>query len=76
MIRATLILALALTTARADTFFNLNSPCVVREGLCDTTILNKDGLKMTSVIATPTTFDDLKQCADECKVQSNQLQSY
>lgn len=76
MLRPSLILAVALTTARAVTYFNLDSPCVVREGLCDTTVLHETGTyNLTSVVNTQT-FDDLKQCADECEVKSNQLQSY
>ena len=72
MIRAILILVLALTPARAETYFNLSSACVVREGLCDTTVLDKDGLRtLTDAQRTMTkTVDDLQQCADECEVQS------
>ena len=75
MIRVTLILAVALTTARADTYFNLTSSCVVREGECDITIKDKDGKKsLTDEKYTETkTVDDLQQCADRCEVQSNQL---
>ena len=71
MIRATLILAVALTTARADTFFNLSSPCVVREGLCKIDVNNEDGNPMTNKSRTKTVdVDDLQQCADECEVQT------
>ena len=62
MLCPSLILAVAVTTARADNNFALVSPCVVREGQCDSTVLDNTGGSMT--------VDNLQQCADECKVQA------
>ena len=69
MLWPSLILAVALTTARADTFSNLNSSCVVREGPCDINVWNEGGLeKLTSTIGTVNTTT-LQQCASHCEVQ-------
>ena len=62
MLSPSLILVVAVTTARADNNFALVSPCVVREGQCDNTVLDNTGGSMA--------VDNLQQCADECKVQS------
>ena len=72
MLCPSLILAVALTTARADTYFSGVSPCVVREGQCDSTVLDNTGRPMTNWIVSQT-LDDLQQCADQCKVQSSYL---
>ena len=67
MLQASLILAVALTTARvrADNNFNISSGCVVRRGQCDTTELTPRERAM------PTEMNsiNLQQCAAACKVQ-------
>ena len=68
MLRATLILALALTTTRADTYFNLSSTCVVREGLCDITIKNEGGEPMTNDDTIEKNSETLQECANYCEV--------
>ena len=68
MLWPSLILAVALTTARADTFSNLNSSCVVREGPCDINFRTEDGEPLISPIGTVNTTT-LQQCASHCEVQ-------
>ena len=68
MFVASLILAVALTTARArtDNNFNISTGCLVRRGRCDSTDLTEWER------ASPTKIDsrNLQQCAFACKVHS------
>ena len=70
MFVASLILAVAVTTARVrtDNNFNISSGCLVRRGRCDTTELTEWER------AAPTKIDsrNLQHCAFACKVQSTE----
>ena len=67
MLWPSLILVVALTTARAESFSNLNSPCVLREGPCDIKVRNSNKERLTRRIGTVDTTI-LQQCAIHCQV--------